>query len=190
MLSLVAGLLLSAATVLGFAVACGGDDQRGPAATVPAASTKAYTAEQLIPNLDDLGIKISEKQADPLAVLANQDSFRALYTGKYSVQVVVTVFKDEAAARTQFDNMAVALRNPPPEFVGAGVPQADLPAVVGGGQSKAYVTSKPDNNKLLVWTDVTQFGRAVAIVQVLGRDGGDVTSLRTTIAERIAAGTK
>jgi len=181
--------LILAGTTLVFA-ACGGGDGKDAEPTASAAPGKSYTAEELLPNLDDLGLRQAEKQQDPAAALAGQDSFGAIYAGKYSVQVRITVAGDEKTARSQFDNLAVALRNPPPEFVGAGVPQADNPPVIPGGLSKSYVTSTPDGNGRFVWTDVSQFGRAIVIVQVLGKDGKDVVELRTAINQRIEAATK
>lgn len=185
-------LILAAST--GFAAACGGDgDSDGDPAPSPppsAAPSKQYTAEELLPALDDLGLIQADKQEDPVAALAGQDSYGAIYTGKYSVQVRITVLGDDAKARSQFDQLAVALRNPPPEFVGSGVAQTDNPAVIPGGLSKGYVTAKPDGNGRLVWTDVSLFGRAIVIVQVLGKDGGDIVYLRTAINERIQAATR
>lgn len=173
-----------------FAACGGGGDDPEPTAAASVAPASTYTAESLLPSLDDLGFQQAQKQQDPAAALAGQDSFGAIYTGKYSIQVRITVVGDEKTARSQFDNLAVALRNPPREFVGAGVPQADNPPVVPGGLSKGYVTSKPDGNGRLVWTDVSQFGRAIVIVQVLGKDGNDVVGLRTAINQRIEAATK
>lgn len=180
---------LAAASLIFVSCGGGGDDDDPPPAET-AAPSATYTAEGLLPDLSDLGLTKAEVQEDPVAKAAGQDSFGAIYTGNYGVQVRVTVVGDEATARAQFDNLAVALRNPPAEFVGAGVPQADNPAVVPGGLSKGYVTSKPDGNGRLVWTDVSLFGRAIVIVQVLGKDRGDVVELRTAIQQRIEAQTK
>lgn len=182
------GALAATALVLSACGGGGGDDDPAPGeATAPAAT---YTAEELLPDLTDMGLTQAEVQEDPVAKAAGQDSFGAIYTGKYSVQVRITVVGDEDSARAQFDNLAVALRNPPAEFVGTGVAQSDNPAVIPGEISKGYVTAKPDGNGRLVWTDVSRFGRAIVIVQVLGKDNGDVVDLRTAIQERIQAKTR
>jgi hypothetical protein len=141
-----------------------GDGSNGP---------PQYTAEALLPELGDVGLRLTEKQPDAAAQAVGQDTWRALYAGSTqlsSVQIYATVLHDVGTAERQFTQLATALRNPPPEFVGSGVPQLDATPTSVGQNAKAYVTSRPDGRNQHVWTDIYRFDRAVVIVQVLGRE--------------------
>lgn len=133
---------------------------------------------------------VAQKQADPAAAAFGLDRYRAQYTGKMTSIVVVTVLQNEKDATQEFNASASALKNPPPEYVGAGVAQSDLTPTSAGDLAKAYVTAKTDQQGNLVWTDIYRFGRVVAIVQLLGRDSADIPTARKTIADAIAANSK
>lgn len=102
-----------------------------------------------------------------------------------AARVDITVMPSEADATRQWETLSQALRNPPPDLFGGSSTQKDAPATNVGDQSKAYVTTKPDTNGTLVWTDVYRFGRVVTVVQVLSRNEPEALKARTVIAEKI-----
>ncbi len=100
-------------------------------------------------------------------------------------KIEATVLSDAAAATAQWTSISTALRNPPPDLLGASSSQKDTTATNVGDQSKAYITAKPDPQGNQVWTDVYRFGRSVVVVQVLSKDEPAAQKARVAIAERI-----
>ncbi len=88
-------------------------------------------------------------------------------------------------ATTQFNTIADALRNPPPDLFGPGTTQADGAPVYQAGQSRSYVTSKPDAQGNLVYTDAHRFERAVVILYVISNDPAEAALLREQLADWI-----
>ena len=104
---------------------------------------------------------------------------------------VLYAFPDDATSIAQYAALSTALKNPPPDFVGAKATFIDTPSPQAGDERKAYVTQAPDGQGNKVWTDIYRFGRLVAIVQLL--DDGRTTDqldLRLQIAQKIAAKVK
>ncbi len=175
-----------------FTACGGGDDDDGDTngdVNTGGGNTNLVAAE-LMPDLTALGMTLAEQQADAGAAAFGVDRHRARYSGDPSALVQVTVLKNEEDATTEFNASVTALKNPPVEFVGAGVPQADITPVGNAELAKGYVTSRGDQQGNLVWTDIYRFGRVVAIVQILGRDSGDIVETRKAVAEAIEAKVK
>jgi len=173
--------LLASFAILG-AIACGGgnDDDGG--------SAPAATAADLIPDLSGGGFTMAETGRVPGATTA-QDAHYAVF-GKAgpvsSVRVEVNMHPDVGAATKQYSTISEALRNPPPDLFGPNATQRDNEAVYQADQSRSYVTTKPDGQGNLVYTDAYRFGRAVVIVYMISSDPAEAAKIRKDIAERMA----
>ena len=142
-----------------------------------------------MPDLAALGLRLVSQQRDP-AAQPGQDAHRALYqkdtAPKLSARVDTQVLPDNGQAMQVWGIKAEAMRNPPPDFIGASATFVVAAPAAAGDQARAYVTSKADSQGNLVWTEVYRFGRAVVIVQVLGTDVPETARARATIAQTIA----
>lgn len=168
-----------------FAAACGGsdsDDETGGDA-IP-----ALTAADLLPDLSASGFSLVQSGRVPAAA-ESQDANFAIYARQGAVsqaRVEVNMHPTPDAAAAQFGAIAEALRNPPPDLFGPNATQTDNEAIFQADQSRSYVTTKPDGQGNLVYTDAYRFGRAVVIVYVIGNDQQAASETRQDIAEQIA----
>jgi hypothetical protein len=173
---------------------CGGDDDDAPA-TTPAsgptatASTRAFKAAELVPDLGSLGF-VAAQQGPDAATGPKVDVHRVLWqksgTNRGALGVIY-VFPDAAAATQQFTVLAEALRNPPPDYLGgAKANWTEAPSPKVGEQQKSYITSEPDGQGNRAWTDVYRMGRVVTIVQLLDSAQGDQMTTREAIAKKLA----
>lgn len=149
--------------------ACGGDDSDAdPTRAASVAAT--VNARSLLPNLTDLGFTVTESGPDP----GNPtfDSAVAIYKGKdaqQEVQVRIFVLPTEAAANTQFNAFAEALRNPPKEFLGVETKFVDAASPQVGDARKSYRTEAADSRGYSAYTDVYRKGRTVLLTQVVDK---------------------
>lgn len=129
-----------------------------------------------------------ESGRDP-GELAGMQSALAGYRGsnpKDQVQLRIYVLPSPELARTQFDAFALALRNPPPEFVGVQAKFVDTDSPELGESRKSYKTERADNDGFSAWSDVYLDGRTVVLVQVVD-DSPDGQPARRETAERALA---
>ncbi len=174
-----------AALALAFGPACGDDDDTEPA---DAGGTPA-TAADLLPDLSGDGFALVETGRVPGAA-ESQDAHFAIYAKQGAIsqaRVEVNMHPTPDAATDQFNAISEALRNPPPDLFGPNATQADGQAVFQGDQSRSYVTTKPDGQGNLVYTDAYRFGRAVVIVYLIGNDPAAAGAARKDLAEKISA---
>lgn len=172
--------------LVAFGAACGDDDDDAPAGN---GSTTPVTAADLLPDLTGDGFALVETGRVPGAA-ESQDAHIALYAKQGTVsaaRVEVNMHATAEAAADQFGAISEALRNPPPDLFGPNATQTDNQAVFQGDQSRSYVTTKPDGNGNLVYTDAYRFNRAVAIVYVISSDSAAAAEARKGIAEKISA---
>ncbi len=183
--------------MLSFAVltaACGdgGDDDGASPTNPPGGAT--VTAGGLIPDLAALGFTKTADERDP-AAQPGQDVRRALYEKasppRMAVRVDIAVLPTDALATTQFGSQSEALKNPPPDlFGGTSTPRDSTPIAGVGDQSRSFVTSKPDAQSNLVYTDLYRAGRVVFIVQVLMPSAENAAATRTAVAQAVLAKVK
>jgi hypothetical protein len=150
------------------AAGCGGEDD--DATPPPPTGAAAATARSLVPKLDDLGFTLTESGPDPGN--PSFDSAVALYKGKepqQQVQVRIYVLPTEAAANTQFNAFAEALRNPPKEFLGVDAKFVDTASPQIGDVRKSYKTQAPDSRGYTAFSDVYRKGRTVVLTQVVDK---------------------
>ena len=162
----------------------------GPATAAPSPSASAdaqFKAQDAVPDLGPLGYTVQQKGKDPGAGTA--DVYRALFakSGGKAALTVLYAFPDAATALDQYGALATALKNPPPDFVGAKATFIDAASPAAGEEHKAYVTQAADGQGNKVWTDIYRFGRVVAIVQLLDDGKTDQLDTRLKIAQLIAA---
>jgi hypothetical protein len=174
-----------------FVAACGGGDDDGgsgvPGTVAPTATADAgptsFTAEQLLPDLSNIGLGRSEVQRTPFSEL---DEAGVLYGEPSSptpaIKLIIYVLDDEAAAEGQFvllreafENMPVAALLDDPLSAGdpQGQPAANANVVVGpeiDGESVYFRTKAPDRTGQHVWTDVHRIDNVAVVVQVLARE--------------------
>lgn len=177
-------LALLALLALFGAVACGGGDDDDTAN----GAAPALTAADLLPDLSGSGFSLVQSGRVPGAA-ESQDANFAIYARQSAVsqaRVEVNMHPTPDAATDQFNTIAEALRNPPPDLFGPNATQADNQAVFQGDQSRSYVTTKPDGQGNLVYTDAYRFGRAVVIVYVIGNDQQAAAETRKDIAEQVS----
>lgn len=180
----VALALLALLAIFG-AVACGGSDDDDSGDDI----SPALTAADLLPDLSGDGFSLVQSGRVPGAA-ESQDANFAIYTRQGAVsqaRIEVNMHPTADAATSQFNAIAEALRNPPPDLFGPNATQADNQAVFQGDQSRSYVTTKPDGQGNLVYTDAYRFGRAVVIVYVIGNDPQAAAQTRKEIAEAISS---
>ncbi len=193
--SRLAVLALTTATLAGLlATACGGDATvvaPAPTTTTAAATgtppASASKAQDSVPDLSALGYTAQQQGKDPGA--GSQDVYRVLFARENGrgAMAVLYAFPDDATAKSQFAILSAALKNPPPDFVGAKATFIDTGSPPAGDEHKAYVTQALDGQGNKVWSDVYRFGRLVAIVQVLDDGKSEQLDLRLQIALKIAA---
>ncbi|MCL4242759.1 MAG: hypothetical protein KJ048_15520 [Dehalococcoidia bacterium] len=174
-----------AALALAFGPACGDDDDTAPAD----AGGTPTTAADLLPDLSADGFALVETGRVPGAA-ESQDAHFAIYAKQGAIsqaRVEVNMHSTPDAATDQFNAISEALRNPPPDLFGPNATQADSQAVFQGDQSRSYVTTKPDGQGNLVYTDAYRFGRAVVIVYLISNDPAAAAEARKDIAEKISA---
>lgn len=104
-----------------------------------------------------------------------------------SIRVEASLLPSSDEAASRFEAIAEALRNPPPDLFGQGTSQAAAEPVYDTDGERSYVTSRPDAQGNLVYSDAYRMGRAVVIVYTLGSDGEAVRAARKLVAERIDA---
>lgn len=181
----VALALLALVALLAVAACGGGDDDEGDNGS----AAPALTAAGLLPDLSASGFSLVQSGRVPGAA-ESQDASFAIYARQGPVsqaRVEVNLHPAPGAATEQFNAIAEALRNPPPDLFGPNATQADNQAVFQGDQSRSYVTTKPDAQGNLVYTDAYRFGRAVVIVYVIGNDQQAASETRKAIAEQISS---
>lgn len=187
--------MLAGAVALALAASgCGGGDDAPPSGTPAAAETATpgptLTAAKMLPDLAALGFHVVSQGRDP-AAQPGQDAHRGLFqkdsAPKMSARVDVQVLADEQQAQSVWGVKAEAMRNPPPDFIGASATLATTTPAAAADQARAYVTARADSQGNLVWTEVYRFGRSVVIVQLLGADSAEATRARRTVAEAVAA---
>jgi hypothetical protein len=153
--------------------ACGGGDR---------------SAEELIPDLRDLGFQVVEEGPDPFA-RPDQDMYRALYADpedqNRAVVAVIYLEEDEEMARNEFAALSRALENPPPDFFGGEATQIGADPLNLGDERAAFVTAEGDQFGRRVWTDIYRSGRLVLITQVMGMWDVDQSPTRSLVAERV-----
>jgi len=189
---------VAAVTVL-VAAACGGGDDvsktvKGAPATAAGSSATSFVANakkatDLLPKLSDLGYDTSNVQQlptggpgqDHVAVLFRKQTPPASYA-----RVEVYSLSQATTAQTTFKSAVDALTNPPPGSDLPGPNTANQP-VGTADETQSFVTTKPDSQGTLVWSDVYRHGNVVCIVFVQGNGSADAVSLRRTLADRIAA---
>ncbi len=177
-----------AALTLALGAACGDDD----GAAAPGDGATGATAADLLPDLSGDGFSLVETGRVPGAA-ESQDAHVAIYARQGAVssaRVEVNMHPAAEAATDQFGAISEALKNPPPDLFGPNATQADNQAVFQGDQSRSYVTTKPDGDGNLVYTDAYRFGRAVVIVYLISNDPAAAAETRKDIAEKISAKAK
>jgi hypothetical protein len=104
-----------------------------------------------------------------------------------SIRLDMTLAASADAATAQFPSLADALAHPPPGLFGGDAAQVAGTAVFQGDQSRSYHTDKPDQNGLLVYSDIHRFGRAIVIMYTIGPAGSDTDNVRKQVAQMISA---
>jgi hypothetical protein len=158
----------------------------------PGGGTTPVTAADALPDLSSDGFALVETGRVPGAA-ESQDAHFAIYGKQGAVsqaRVEVNMHPTPEAAAGQFGAISEALKNPPPDLFGPNATQADNQAVFQGDQSRSYVTTKPDGQGNLVYTDAYRFGRAVVIVYLISNDPAAAAQARKDIAEKISARAK
>jgi hypothetical protein len=157
--------------------------------TAPTGPIAAHAAE-VIPNLDDLGFKLTQ-QGKPTASTNVQDVSLAQYqktaNPPMSARVEISVLADVPTATTTFGTLSEALRNPPPGLFGPNATQVDGPPTGVGEQSKAFVTAQPDGQGNYVFTDAYRFGRTFVITYLIAKNPAEALTARKAIAEKVKA---
>ena len=171
------------------ALAACGDGKITPTVTPTVTQRTGTTSAGLIPDLSALGFTKTAEERDP-AAQAGQDARRALYersaAPKMSARVDIVVLADEAAAKVQFAAVSEALKNPPADLFGGTSTPKDTPPITGlGTESRSFVTSRPDAQSNIVWTDAYRSGRVVLIVQLLMPSTEQAQPQRTAIGQAI-----
>lgn len=150
----------------------------------------AKTAADLLPKLDDLGLKLMQT-GKPTTAQPGQDIALAQYqkdgTPAINARIEISMLPSLEVAVQTYGALSVALQNPPQDLFGQKTQQKDAPATGAGDQQKSYVTATPDGQGNYVWTDAYRMGRAFVIVYTMGQDSPDVMAVRKQIAERMAA---
>lgn len=191
--------VLAIAAVVLFTGSSGDDDEPEPANP----DGTAATAQEAVPDLEDLGYDLLEVGRDP-AVSETNDMARARYAkgGTERKEVLLRIYyagsPEEAFELYTQVTQAYAvmpiqvLINADPTEPTDGLPGGPAnvilpsgPAV--GGTRASYQTAQSDSNGNAVWTDVYLEGTTVFAVQVLDTSEWDSMPTRTTIAERIEA---
>lgn len=178
-------LLLVAAAAVGvvggLVAACGDDDGE---ATPPTTTVKAA---DLLPALADLGF--SKSITGPSLVTGGTENAAAAYEKTTDpaakVQVEVALFADVNAATSYFDQISEKMLNPNTVVFGPVAQQCDALRPVAGDRCKSYVTTAPDADGNLRWTDTYRMGRSVVVVFTLGKNIPDLMTIRNEIADRI-----
>lgn len=141
-----------------------------------------------MPDLSAEGFRLEASGKLP-AITPGQDAFIAIFAGSKSavssIRVEVNLLPAADAAKAQFGAIADALRNPPPDLFGPGTTQADGIPVYQADEARSYVTSKPDAQGNLVYSDAYRMGRAIVIVYTLGNDPAIADAARELVAKRI-----
>lgn len=184
----IARLAAFALLALPLAAACGdGPDTPNPTPT-PSGETNItdgqFTAADLIPDLSSDGF-VKQESGRPQGATTDQDVHFAIFNGSGAVAAVrieVNMQPTEDGAAVQFGTLADALRNPPPDLFGPNATQADGTPVHQADQSRSYVTTRPDVNGNLVYTDAHRFGRAIVIIYVIANDEAQGAELREQLA--------
>ncbi len=197
-LALLATLTLLAAGASIALAACGGGDDvsktvKGPPATpapssVSSAPAAAKKATDLLPKLADLGYDTSNVQQLPTGGPGQEHVFilfRKLTPPAFQARVEVYALADVTTAQTTFKSEVDALTNPPPGSDLPG-PNTSTQPVGTADETRSFVTTRPDSQGTLVWSDVYRHGSVVFIASVQGKDSPDAVSLRRTLGERIA----
>jgi hypothetical protein len=180
-------------------VSCGGGDDvsktvKGPAAT-PGASASAAAAStvkkaaDMLPKLGDIGYETSNVQQLPTGGPGQEHivvQYRKLTPPTFQARVEVYTLPDAGTAQSTFKSEVDAFTNPPPGSDLPG-PNSANQRIVNADDSQSFVTTRPDAQGTLVWSDVYRYGNVVFIALVLGKDSPDAGTLRKTIGERIAA---
>jgi hypothetical protein len=182
-------------------VACGGDDDAGdaPTATAGPAGVTTLSAEELLPDLSDIGLGRSEVQPNPLSTV---DEAGVLYGEPESsvpaIKLIVYVLADVDEAGAYFDELVTAYEAMP---VGAllddplsagdpeGLPPANALNATGPETAEEYVffrTKSEDRTGQHVWTDLHRIGNVAVVVQVLGREKEIADDRRAATIEAIA----
>lgn len=171
------------------AAACGdgGDDSDlSPTASGETNVTDGrFTAADLIPDLQSDGFT-REESGRPEGAAPAQDVHFALFSGEGTIAAVRLetsrlATRDEASV--QFNAFAEALRNPPPDLFGPNASQSDGVPVYQADQSRSYVTTAPDGEGNLVYTDIHRFDRAIAIIYLIASDENEAAMLREQLAD-------
>lgn len=165
---ILAGLLGSAALV----AACGGGgDDDTP------------QAEDLVPDLDDMGMAVQQEGE----VVEDMNTYRVIFGGEDGGGVLtdIRVMETEETAEAEFAQLSEALQTPPQEFLGADVEQETAETIGQGDEQTAYVTAEPDGSGNRVWTDLYRDGPVLLITQTLSADEAAAQDTRETVAERV-----
>lgn len=179
---------MGALLTLPLAVACGDGDGDSSATSAPTQTNltdERFTAADLIPDLQSDGFK-REESGRPEGASPAQDVHFALFSGEGAIAAVRLetsrlATRDEASA--QFSAFAEALRNPPPDLFGPNASQSDGVPVYQADQSRSYVTTAPDGEGNLVYTDIHRFDRAIAIIYLIASDEDEAATLREQLAD-------
>lgn len=173
--------------------ACGGDDDYATptAGAAASGSPTAANSQDLVPDLSELGLKVTQTSKAPGAA-ESQDAWIAIYedagTAKVnSVRTEMSVHPKTEAAASVFTTIAEALKHPPPDLFGPNTTQLDGTPVFQADQSRSYRTNQPDASGFRAFTDAYRMGRAIVIVYVIGRAGPETDSVRKSVAEAINA---
>lgn len=160
------------------------DDDNGAATPTKATTAKAT---DVLPTLADLGF--SKNITGPSLVTGGTDNAAAVYEKTTDpaakVQVEVAMFPDVNAATDYFDKISEKLLNPSTVVFGPVAQQCDALRPVAGDRCKSYVTTAPDADGNLRWTDTYRMGRSVVVVFTLGKSIPDLMTMRNEIADRI-----
>ena len=143
-----------------------------------------FTAADRIPDLRSDGF-VRVESGRPPGAAANQDVHFAIFSGDppiVAVRLETNVIPEVAQASSQFSSLADALRNPPPDLFGPNATQANFEPAYQGDQSRSYVTTRPDAQGNLVYTDIHRFGRAIVIIYVISSDADAALELREQLA--------
>ena len=185
----IARLAALALIALPLAAACGDgpDDAPDPTPTASGDTNVTdgrFTAADLIPDLQSDGF-VKQESGRPQGATTDQDVHFAIFAGTgaiAAVRIEVNMQPMEEVAATQFNTLADALRNPPPDLFGPNATQADATPVHQADQSRSYVTTNPDATGNLVYTDAHRFDRAIVIIYVISNDEAESAELREQLA--------
>lgn len=167
--------------------ACGDGADADPTPTASGQTNTTddrFTAADLIPDLTSDGFARQESGRVQGAT-TDQDAHYAIFTGTGTIAAVrleVNMHATDEEASAQFNALADALRNPPPDLFGPNATQGDGVPVHQADQSRSYQTTKPDATGNLVYTDAHRFDRAVVILYVIANDEAAGAELREQLA--------